>query len=87
MKQRADLERFASLTGGLAFFPTEAKDLEKAFESIRKEIASRYSLGYVSSDPATDGAWRSVQIKLLRKDLKGAKLRTRSGYYAPYKTP
>jgi Ca-activated chloride channel family protein len=86
MQQRTDLERFARLTGGLAFFPTEAKDVDKAFESIRKEISSRYSLGYVSSDPTANGAWRNVTIKLLRKDLKGVKLRTRSGYYAPYKS-
>ncbi|HTI38203.1 MAG TPA: VWA domain-containing protein [Vicinamibacterales bacterium] len=85
-QQRADLDRFARLTGGLAFFPTEAKDVEKAFDSIRKEISARYSIGYVSSDPTANGAWRNVQIKLLRKDLKGAHLRTRSGYYAPYKT-
>jgi Ca-activated chloride channel homolog len=86
MQQRSDLERFSRLTGGLAFFPSEAKDVEKAFESIRKEITSRYSLGYVSSDPTADGAWRNVQIRLVRKDLKGAKLRTRSGYYAPYRS-
>jgi Ca-activated chloride channel family protein len=85
-QQRADLDRFARLTGGLAFFPTEAKDVEKAFDNIRKEISARYSIGYVSSDPTANGAWRNVQIKLLRKDLKGAHLRTRSGYYAPYKT-
>lgn len=85
MRQRADLERFARLTGGLSFFPSEAKDVEKAFDSIRREITSRYSLGYVSTDPTANGAWRNVEIKLLRKDLKGVKLRTRSGYYAPYK--
>ena len=86
MRQRSDLERFAGLTGGLAFFPAGAKDVGNAFESIRKDIAARYSIGYVSSDPGTDGAWRNVRIKLLRKDLKGAKIRTRGGYYAPYKS-
>ena len=85
MQQRGDLERFSKLTGGLAFFPSDPKDVARAFERIQQEIASRYSLGYVSSDPSTNGAWRNVEIKLLRKDLKGAKLRTRSGYYAPYK--
>jgi hypothetical protein len=39
----------------------------------------------VSSDTRANGAWRNVEIKLLRKDLKGARLRTRSGYYALYK--
>ena len=55
------------------------------FDKIRGELAARYSLGYVSTDTRTDGAWRGVEIKLLRPDLKGVKLRTRGGYFAPYK--
>ena len=84
-QQRAALERLASTTGGLAFFPTTAKDLEGVFDRIRAELAARYSLGYVSSDTRTDGAWRGVEIRLLRPDLKGARLRTRTGYFAPFK--
>ena len=85
MQQRADLERLAMTTGGLAFFPGTPKDLVGVFDKIREELAARYSLGYVSSDPRTDGAWRGVDIKLVRHDLKGVKLRTRGGYFAPYK--
>lgn len=84
-QQRGELERFASTTGGQAYFPSGAKDLDGVFDKIRREIGARYSLGYVSSDARTDGSWRGVQIKLLRRDLKGIRLRTRSGYYAPYK--
>jgi Ca-activated chloride channel homolog len=85
MQQRAELERVAALTGGQAHFPGVAKDLDGVFEKIREELAARYSLGYLSTDTRTDGAWRPVDIKLLRKDLKGVRLRTRSGYFAPYK--
>jgi VWFA-related protein len=85
MQQRADLERLALTTGGLAYFPASAKDLDGVFEKIRTEIASRYSLGYVSTDTRNDGAWRGVEIKLLRTDMKGVRLRTRTGYFAPYK--
>ena len=85
MQQRADLERLAVTTGGRAYFPGSAKDLEGIFDKIREEIAARYSLGYISTDTRTDGAWRDVDIKLLRRDLKGVKLRTRPGYFAPYK--
>ena len=85
MQQRAELERVSALTGGQAYFPGVAKDLDGVFEKIREELAGRYSLGYLSTDTRTDGAWRQVEIKLLRKDLKGVRLRTRSGYFAPYK--
>ena len=55
------------------------------FEQIREELAARYAIGYLSTDLRTDGAWRGVEIKLLRPDLKGVRLRTRAGYFAPYK--
>jgi Ca-activated chloride channel homolog len=85
MQQRSELERVARLTGGQAYFPGVAKDLDGVFEKIREELAARYTLGYLSSDPRTDGAWRPVEIKLLRQDLKGVRLRTRTGYFAPYR--
>ena len=85
IQQRMDLQRLVAITGGLAFFPATARDLEGVFDKIRAEIASRYSLGYLSTDPRTDGAWRGVEIKLLRTDLKGVRVRTRTGYFAPYK--
>jgi Ca-activated chloride channel family protein len=85
LQQRHELERVASLTGGQAYFPGVAKDLDGVFEKIEQELAARYSLGYLSTDARTDGAWRNVEIRLLRKDLKNVRLRTRSGYFAPYK--
>jgi Ca-activated chloride channel homolog len=85
MNQRMELTRFASMTGGLALFPTSLKEVDKMYEKIEREIAARYSLGYTSTDDRTDGLWRSVEIRLKRPDLKGVKLRTRDGYFAPLK--
>ena len=85
MQQRSELERVAAITGGQAYFPGIAKDLDGVFEKIAQELAARYSIGYLSTDLRTDGAWRGVEIKLLRPGLKGVKLRARSGYFAAYK--
>jgi Ca-activated chloride channel homolog len=82
---RMELQRFAAMTGGQAFFPTKVTDLDSVYERIQKEVAARYNLGYMSTNDRTDGAWREVRIRLKRPDLKGAKLRTRAGYFAPYK--
>jgi Ca-activated chloride channel family protein len=84
MAQRHELERVANLTGGQAYFPGVAKDLDGVFEKIRAELAARYSLGYLSTDARADGAWRNVEIKL-KPNLKNVRLRTRTGYFAPYK--
>ena len=81
-----ELDRFATMTGGQALLPDRrAGTRRKIFDKIQQEIAARYSLGYVSTDVRTDGAWRRVEIRLQRPDLKGVRLRTRSGYFAPYK--
>jgi Ca-activated chloride channel homolog len=81
--QRQQLERFATMTGGQALFPTSVKEVEKMYEKIEREIGARYSLAYTSTDVRENGAWRDVDIRLKRPDLKGARLRTRDGYFAP----
>jgi VWFA-related protein len=79
-----ELQRFSAMTGGQAFFPTSIKELDSLYDRIQREIAARYTLGYVSTDERRNGAWREVEIKLKRPDLKGAKVRTRPGYFAGY---
>jgi VWFA-related protein len=81
---RMELMRFAGLTGGQAFFPTSVKEVEGMYDKIQREIEARYTIGYSSTDERTDGAWRQVEVKL-KRDLKSAKLRTRAGYFAPYR--
>lgn len=83
--QRQQLERFAVMTGGQAFFPVSLKQIDKMYEKIQREIAARYSIGYTSSDERTNGAWRRVDVRLKRPDLKGVRLRTRDGYFAKMK--
>ena len=77
-----ELQRFSNMTGGQAFFPSSIKELDGMYEKILKEMNARYILGYTSTDTRTDGSWRPVEIKLKRPDLKGAKVRTRPGYFA-----
>ncbi len=85
--QRMQLQRFAEMTGGQAFFPSSLKEVDKFYETIQKEVSARYSLGYTSSDTRNDGKWRQVKIRVKRPELKGAKIRTRAGYYAPMRAP
>ena len=84
--QQQILTRIAAATGGQAFFPSSLKDLDGMYDKILREIAGRYSLGYVSSNTRMDGSWREVRIRLAdRPELRDTKLRTRGGYYAPYR--
>jgi Ca-activated chloride channel family protein len=79
---RLRLMDLASMTGGQAFFPGVAKDLDKSYAEVLAEIKAQYTLGFVSSNRKADGAWRKVQIKVKRPGLK---VRAREGYFAPYR--
>lgn len=85
MEQRLRLQQLAESTGGQAIFPMSIKQLDEAYDKIFQELNARYTLGYVSTDRRADGAWREVEIRLTRPELKGVKVRTRRGYFAPYR--
>jgi Ca-activated chloride channel homolog len=84
-EQRLLLQQIAAASGGIAYFPLSTAHLDDMYARIAEEVRGRYSLGYVSSNQKTDGAWRKVDVRLTRSDLKGVKLRTRAGYFAPYR--
>lgn len=67
-------------TGGEAFFPSEPQEVAKIYARILDELASRYTIGYVSSNTRADGRLRKVEVRLTRPELKDAKVRTRPGY-------
>jgi VWFA-related protein len=66
-EQMQVLSRIGSTSGGLSFFPTSMRDLDRMYEQVLSQIAGRYSLGYVSTNPATDGKWREVKVRLVDK--------------------
>ena len=85
-EQRMRLQQLAEVTGGQAHFPMSVKELDKFYDKVLQEIRARYSFGYVSTDARTDGAWRDVDIKIVRPDAKNLRIRARKGYFAPYKS-
>jgi Ca-activated chloride channel family protein len=74
------LKQLSSETGGRAYFPTDARDLQKIYQAIWDELSSQYAIAYSSSNPKRDGAWRRVQVRVLRPGLTA---RTKLGYYGP----
>jgi Ca-activated chloride channel family protein len=79
-RARSILQRIAETTGGQAFFPSSVKELDAMYEKVVAEIRAQYTIGYVSTNDRTDGAWRQVEVRLpAGKDLR---LRARKGYFA-----
>jgi VWFA-related protein len=68
----------SSDTGGKAFF--DSNDFAPAFAQVQKDTSAYYAIGFHSSNPARDGKYRKLAIKVNRP---GVKLEYRQGYYAP----
>lgn len=74
------LKEMAQETGGRVFTPFKVEELDDAFRQINQELRSQYNLGYMSTNSATDGSYRKVEIKVPEGGLR---LTYRKGYYAP----
>jgi VWFA-related protein len=68
----------SSDTGGKAFF--DSNDFAPAFAQVQRDTSAYYAIGFHSTNPARDGKYRKLTIKLNRP---GIKLEYRPGYYAP----
>ena len=75
----AVFERMSSSTGGKAYFAKNWKDQQKAFASIRDDLAHLYSISYYPQ-PNPNRGWRDIKVKLVGEHLKNYHIRTRSGY-------
>jgi Ca-activated chloride channel family protein len=72
-------DRMTAATGGKAYFAKNWRDEQKAFASIRDDLAHLYSLSYYPK-PNPNTGWRAITVKLMGDQLKKYKVRTRSGY-------
>ena len=72
------LSSLASDTGGRPFF--DSNDFGGVYERVLADSSAYYVLGYASSNPAQDGKFRRVRVRVKRPGLK---VEHRSGYYAP----
>ncbi len=75
---RDRLERYASATGGRAFFPQRTQDLDAVFDRIVTELANQYVLSYTSTNLKEDGRWRAIKVRVRNG---GYDVRTRQGYW------
>ncbi len=76
------LRRLAGATGGDAFLPDKLEDVVAICERIARDIRHQYTLGYVSSNAAKPGGYRSIRVVARSAGNGKLVVRTRSGYMA-----
>ena len=83
MEGQGILDELASVSGGKAFFPRSAAEMDDIFEQIALELRHQYSIGYKPDNFVNDGRWHKVKVKVTPpRGLPKLFVRTKEGYYA-----
>ncbi|HZI88373.1 MAG TPA: VWA domain-containing protein [Pyrinomonadaceae bacterium] len=83
MEGQGILDELASVSGGKAFFPRSALEMDDIFEQIALELRHQYSIGYKPSNFSNDGKWRKIKVKVTPpRGLPRLFVRSKEGYYA-----
>jgi VWFA-related protein len=75
------LNALAENSGGAAFFPKDAGEVDDIARRIATDIRNQYILAYSPTNEAQDGSFRQVKVVLVGTP-RGYNVRTRTGYYA-----
>lgn len=75
----AVFQRMTDSTGGQVYFAKSWQEEEKAFASIRDDLAHVYSVFYYPQ-PNPNRGWRALKVKLTDPRMSKYVIRTRAGY-------
>ncbi len=78
------LEIITQRTGGLAFFPKTLDEVDEISRQVAHDIRNQYTIGYKSTNPRSNGGFRTIRVEAKEKEKGHGKMvvRTKSGYYA-----
>src|SRR5690242_13690154 len=83
MEGQGVLDELSGVSGGKAFFPRSAAEMDDIFEQIALELRHQYSIGYKPESFVNDGKWHRVKVKVTPpRGLPRLFVRSKEGYYA-----
>jgi VWFA-related protein len=74
-----EMNTFARLTGGRAFFPRFTAEMPQIFHDIAGDIRNQYNLAYHPTNPKLDGSYRKLKVELVGPDGSPLKVRDQKG--------
>ena len=77
------LRKLARSTGGDLYTPRTERDVIAAFGEIGAKIRQGYTIGYVSTNPARDGSYRKLTVRVFAPGMRAPVVHVRDGYLAP----
>ncbi len=64
------MKALAAETGGVAYFIHDVKQLKETYARLEKELRTQYLLSYNTESTKKDQAYRTVEVKVSRPDVR-----------------
>jgi Ca-activated chloride channel homolog len=77
---RHDLDQLTERTGGIAHYPTDIDQIDRAALDLAEQIRRQYTIGYAPTNQALDGTYRAIKVTVAANERMV--VRTRPGYRA-----
>jgi VWFA-related protein len=74
-----ELNTFARLTGGRAYFPRFQAEFGEIFRDIGGDIRHQYSIAYHPTNPKLDGTYRKLKVEVMAPDGGPLKFKDQKG--------
>jgi VWFA-related protein len=84
LQAQNQLNTFARLTGGRAYFPRFEGELPEIFNDIGADIRNQYTIAYHPTNTKLDGSYRKLKVEVVGPDGKPLKVRDQKGKEVKY---
>ncbi len=74
-----EMNTFARLTGGRAYFPRFQAEFPEIFHQIGGDIRNQYSIAYHPTNPKLDGSYRKLKVEVVAPDGGALKIKDQKG--------
>ena len=74
------MNTFAHMTGGRAYFPRFDGELPEIFHDIGQDIRNQYTIAYHPTNTKLDGSYRKLKVELVAPDGGTLKVRDQKGH-------
>ena len=74
-----EMNAFARLTGGRAYFPRFQAEFPEIFHEIGGDIRNQYSIAYHPTNPKLDGSYRKLKVDVVAPDGGPLKIKDQKG--------
>lgn len=79
LQSKNQLQTFANLTGGIAYFPRFEGEIPDIFRSVVGFLRNEYDLGFSPSKESLDGRYHKLKVEIVAKDGRPLRVVDKNG--------